>query len=168
MAWDPQRPPHKAQPPRNSTPFARGPPSSYPSHRTIFFFRIYHITPSHQTMRAHRGASSRKAFTHLTPKARRPRDGRARLHSRLHPRLHRITPSRLSFLSHSAAFAVPSMRKVQTAPSPPPPHSRRIITLHHAKTPSQPRASITQTRTQRAASRTGRSPNPHRVRVPSV
>ena len=54
------------------------------------------------------------------------------------------------------------------APSQPPPHSRRIVTLHHAKTPSQPRASITQTRTQRAASRTGRSPNPYRVRVPSV
>ena len=33
-----------------------------------YFRRFYHTTPSHHTMRAHRGASSRKAFTHLAPK----------------------------------------------------------------------------------------------------
>jgi len=45
MARDPQRPPHKAQPSRNSTPFARGPPSSFPSHRTIFYWTITKSIP---------------------------------------------------------------------------------------------------------------------------
>ena len=31
-------------------------------HHIALLFRIYHITPSHHTMRAHRGASPRKAF----------------------------------------------------------------------------------------------------------
>ena len=48
MAWDPHRPPHKAQPPTNSTPFARRPPVSFPSRRTVSSLLPHHtITPHH-------------------------------------------------------------------------------------------------------------------------
>ena len=48
MAWDPHRPPHKAQPSTNSTPFARKPPFSFPITSHYLFASTtshHHTTP---------------------------------------------------------------------------------------------------------------------------
>ena len=60
MAWDPHRPPHKAQPSTNSTPFARGPPFSFPSHRTTYSILTHQIITPHHAIPS--SASPHKAF----------------------------------------------------------------------------------------------------------